>query len=53
MRVSTNGFPQLKILQISNLRQLNWIKIDKDGMPRLTQLHFIRIYGSSMDLMCS
>ncbi|XP_034681422.1 disease resistance protein RPP13-like isoform X1 [Vitis riparia] len=40
MHVSANGFPQLKVLQLFKLRELNKLNIEKGAMPWLMQLQF-------------
>ncbi|KAJ9704362.1 hypothetical protein PVL29_002772 [Vitis rotundifolia] len=40
MHVSANGFPQLKALQLFELRELNKLNIEKGAMPWLMQLQF-------------
>ena len=38
MHVFANGFPQLKVLQLFELRELNKLNIEKGSMPWLMQL---------------
>ena len=40
MHVSANGFPQLKVLQLFELRELKKLNIEKGAMPWLMQLQF-------------
>ncbi|RVW13181.1 putative disease resistance RPP8-like protein 2 [Vitis vinifera] len=40
MHVSANGFPQLKVLQLFELLELNKLNIEKGAMPWLMQLQF-------------
>ncbi|KAJ9704352.1 hypothetical protein PVL29_002762 [Vitis rotundifolia] len=45
MQVSADGFPQLKILQLSGLRRApSLLNINKGGMPKLTHLQIFECY---------
>ena len=48
MHVSTNGFPQLKVLQLFELSEMIKLSIEKGAMPWLMQLQCslsTRIFG--------
>ena len=50
MKVSANGFPQLKVLQLSKLTRLTKLNIGQNAMPWLMQLEIhprVKILGFS------
>lgn len=53
MQVSTSGFPQLEVLQLSSLGNWKRLIIEKGGMSKLTHLQIFESVLDMMDLLSS